>query len=192
MKGGWNGEQKMHETVDVLWAFVFILDITNWLKEQISKHHLSCWPLVYVLERKCMDQISSAHWEFASFTHSHLPSLWSAEAVTRPLEIQTKEKGRHLFELVCISAAQWVLVTDEREEILPKKHTGSRIRKWKAEREMQKERGSQSSGMLGLWLTTKLLTKSHPCQALALQPCSAMVPCQLKQWDQSEIAQCQI
>lgn len=78
-----------------------------------------------------MKQISSAHWECASLTVSHLPSLWSAAVVTRPLEIQTKEKGRHLFELVCISAAQWLLVTDEREEILPKKRTGSRTRQWK-------------------------------------------------------------
>lgn len=87
-----------------------------------------------------MKRISSAHWECASLTPSHLPSLWSVAVVTRPLEIQTKEKETHLFELVCISAARWVLVTARRDTA--HKTDGIQNKKAKNESKIGRERPS--------------------------------------------------
>lgn len=101
--------------------------------------------------RESMKRISGAHWDWASLTRSHLPSLWSAAVVTRPLEIQTKEKETHLFELVCISAAQWVLVTDRRDTDTTNQ-AGFRTRKWKVyQRWAEKQGGSEALSLQECW-----------------------------------------
>lgn len=150
---------------DLLWSVWTQLQASTELhiSEKMRKQYRVC---VYVCKKKVL---------IGSVPHSvsHWPFLWSAAVMTRLLEIQRGKSSLNWFT--------WVqgirfLLREGQKEMLPKKRpnqleSGKRIRE--RQRKTKCERGSQSSGMLWPWLTTKL--RSNPISA-KYWCCSSLAP----------------